>query len=170
MVPTENKEFSMSSIFQVFDWRILRTSTPPYEINDANLSYPTSMCICTIDEIRHAAAPQAAAQREERERELRALREEFERAEADIRNGTELELLDVAARHRFGQDHIGPSVEPGFDRVQELLGTELANAVVSGWGNLVEHGFHVTPVLGLAAGRNETCLASARSWLGPIIS
>lgn len=101
------------------------------------------------------ASRQEAAHREQREREARDLREGFEHASADLRNGTAIELLEVAALYRFGQDHTGQSIAPGFERVNELLGCELANAVVAGWQHVAAQGFHVTPMdLGQAAGRN----------------
>ncbi|SOY42787.1 hypothetical protein CBM2592_A110080 [Cupriavidus taiwanensis] len=52
---------------------------------------------------------------------------------ATLSNGSAVDLLSLAARYRFGNDLDYATIEPGFDRVIELVGEDVARAIEKGW-------------------------------------
>lgn len=74
-----------------------------------------------------------AADHAQQERYVRKLVGKFQCNTKALADGTALELLRLAAQIRFGTDIHGASCVPGFERVIELLGPDVAHAVEAGW-------------------------------------
>lgn len=69
----------------------------------------------------------------ERARRVGKVVSQFRRNAKALEDGSALALLGLSAQYRFGNDLEGAPIEPGFDRVIELLGKDLAIAVEKGW-------------------------------------
>lgn len=109
--------------------RLMALPTTPEVLSDiALVEHGRPKAPALIEMEKHQAAHEA-----ELDRRVRKVVAKFKRSVAALSDGSAPVLLNLAAQYHFGTNIHGATIEAGFDRVVEFVGTEVGLAIEAGW-------------------------------------